>query len=128
MGLMDRLKETAQDVATEAKKAGAQAQGKLEEVALRRKLDDAARELGYLFFRERAKAIPAGSDADSLVSRMRELEEQLDRHDAESGGAGAGASPDPSAGRDDAAEETQPGAAAAQSPPEGRPTDQSSSG
>jgi hypothetical protein len=136
MGLMDRLKETAQDVAGEARKASIQAQGKLGEVQLRRKMDDAARQLGYLVYRERALGTPSGSDADTLVSRMVDLDAQLTRQqeetqqatkgqEAEAGGAADGETPQPSPGQP--MEATEQGAAAPQSPPEGSPTDQESS-
>jgi hypothetical protein len=133
MGLKDKLKEAAQDLATETKKATAQAQGKLEEVTLRRRMDDAARRLGYLVFRERIKGTPTGSDADTLVDQMRVLDEQITRHyRAKATGASAaedsgGASPSSPAGEAEPMPETQPGAAPAQSPPEGAPTDQASS-
>ena len=136
MGLMDRLKETAQDVAGEARKASIQAQGKLSEVQLRRKMDDAARQLGYLFYRERALGTPSGSDADTLVSRMVELDAQLTRQqeetrraarpgEAETGSPTEGITPEPSP--EQPMEATEQGAAAPQSPPEGSPTEQESS-
>jgi hypothetical protein len=131
MGLMDRLKETAQEVASEARKAGSQAQGKLEEIGMRRSLDDSAKQLGYLVYRERTQGTPAGSDADALVDRMRKLEEDLERQrdaaagapEADDGGERESSS---AQAEGDLMEETQPGAAPPQSPPEGRPTDQDS--
>ena len=136
MGLMDRLKETAQDVAGEARKASIQAQGKLSEVQLRRKMDDAARQLGYLVYRERALGTPSGSDADTLVSRMVDLDAQLTRQQEETRqatepeAAGSttstgGGTPEPTP--EQPMEATEQGAAAPQSPPEGSPTDQESS-
>jgi hypothetical protein len=136
MGLMDRLKETAQDVAGEARKASIQAQGKLGEVQLRRKMDDAARQLGYLLYRERALGTPSGSDADTLVNRMVELDAQLTRQqeetrqatkpgEAASEGSTEAGTPEPSP--EQPMEATEQEAAAPQSPPEGSPTDQRSS-
>lgn len=130
MGLRDKLKERAQELASEAKKATSQAQGKLEEVTLRRRMDDAAKQLGYLVYRERTKGTPAGSDADTLVNQMREVDDVLARQAAEArtttGQESSGGAPD--AARDEAPmEKTAPGAAPAQSPPEGSPTDQQSS-
>jgi hypothetical protein len=130
MGLTEKLRERAQELATEAKKATSQAQGKLEEVTLRRRMDDAARQLGYLVYRERTQGTPAGSDADALVNRMRETDDALASHAEQK----RGASGEESSGGAPAAsseqgpmEKTQPGAAPAQSPPEGSPTDQSRS-
>jgi hypothetical protein len=127
MGLMDRLKETAQEVATEARKAGVQAQEKLSEVTLRRSMDDSAKQLGYLVFRERTQGTPAGSDADTLVNRMKDFEEQLERKRAAAQGATKSAASTPERSEGDLMEDTQPGAARPQSPPEGQATDQPTS-
>ena len=126
MGLMDRLRETAQEVAGEARKAGIQAQGKIGEVQLRRRMDDAARQLGYLVFRERTLGTPAGSDADTLVNQIRDLEDQIARQQEETRRATKEEPSTPREG-DDLMEDTKEGAAPAQSPPEGQPTDQPSS-
>ena len=126
MGLMDRLKETAQEVAGEARKATVQAQGKLTEVQLRRKMDDSARQLGYLVYRERTHGTPSGSDADTLVNRMVDLDEQLRRQQEEEHDATKPeATPEPAP--EQPMEATEQGAAAPQSPLEGNPTDQPSS-
>jgi len=114
MGLMDRLRESAQDIAAETKT-------KLEEVGLRRRMDDAAKQLGYLIFRERAKGAPAGSDADTLVNQMRALDEQMAAQPQ--GGEGGGAPPSSS----EPVERTQEGATPPPSPPaEGHRTDRPS--
>ncbi|MFN2489634.1 MAG: hypothetical protein ABR529_07840 [Actinomycetota bacterium] len=130
MGLMDRLKGTAQDVASEARKAGVQAQEKLEEVKSRRKTDETARRLGYLVYRERTAGTPAGSDADALVNEMRELEEQEERRQQAAREQQAeqveATDASPEGADDDLMEETQPGAPPPQSPPEGQTTDQDS--
>lgn len=83
MGLMDKVKETAQEVAGEARKATSQGKTKLEALALRRKMDESARRLGYLVFRERSQGTPAGTDADALVADMHELENQIARSELE---------------------------------------------
>ena len=127
MGLMDRLKETAQEVAGEARKATVQAQGKLGEAQLRRRMDETARQLGYLVYRERALGTPAGSDADTLVNRIAELDEQITRQQEETRLA---TKPEPGSPEETTGppiERTEPGAAPPQSPPEGNPTDQPSS-
>jgi hypothetical protein len=125
MGLMDRLRETAQEVAGEARRAGAQAQGKLGEVTLRRKIDEAARQLGLLVHRERTQGTPAGSDADALVREITQLEQELARRQEETRKATTvGASSTGVSSEGDPMEDTQPGAAPPQSPPEGSPTDQ----
>jgi hypothetical protein len=77
MGFMDKVKAAAQDVAAEAKQATAKAQTKMEQTQTRKKIDDLAKQLGYLVFREKTQGTPAGADADGLVAEMRALEEQL---------------------------------------------------
>ncbi|MGH2754229.1 MAG: hypothetical protein ACRDLB_07310 [Actinomycetota bacterium] len=78
MGFMDKVKSAAQDVATEAKKATAQGKEKLEDMQTKKKMDEAAKKLGYLVYRERTESVPAGSEADSLIQEMTGLQAQLD--------------------------------------------------
>jgi ATP-dependent DNA ligase len=127
MGLMDKLRDTAQEVAEEARKATVQGKGKLEELALRRRMDESARKLGYLVFRERSQGTPSGTEADGLVDDMRELEDQITRsalETAQAAESAARSSTQPEDAGQQTGEKTQPGAAPAQSPPEGSPTDQ----
>jgi hypothetical protein len=78
MGFMDKLKEAAQDVASEAKKATAQGKTKLDQIQTRKKADDAARRLGYLIHAERTKGTTAGAQADRLVAEISSLESALE--------------------------------------------------
>jgi membrane protein involved in colicin uptake len=93
MGLMDKVKAQAQNVAAEAKKATAQAQGKVGQMQLRKKADEAAKQLGYLVHKERTGGAAGGSDADRLVAEITDLERQM----AEEEGAAGSASPEPPA-------------------------------
>jgi hypothetical protein len=77
MGFMDKVKQAAQDVASEAKKATSQAQDKIEEAQTKKKMNEAAQQLGWLAYRERAQGTPAGADADRLISEISSLEQQL---------------------------------------------------
>jgi hypothetical protein len=77
MGFMDKVKAAAQDVATEAKKATSQGKTKLEQGQTRKKIDDLAKQLGYLYYREKTQGTPAGADADKLIADMTALETQL---------------------------------------------------
>lgn len=77
MGLMDKVKAAAQDVATQAKSATAQAQTKIEQTQTRKKADEAAQKLGYLIHRERTEGVPAGAEADALVAQITSLEAEL---------------------------------------------------
>src|SRR5712691_8362320 len=83
MGLLDKVKAVAKDVATEAKKGTATLQGKIEVGQLRKKADEAAKQLGYLIYRERKDGTPAGEEADTLVTEMAQLEEQIKAEQAE---------------------------------------------
>jgi hypothetical protein len=77
MGFIDKLKETAQDVATEAKKATAQGKTKLDQMQTRKKADDAARRLGYLIHAERTKGVPPGEESDRLLAEITQLEAEI---------------------------------------------------
>lgn len=92
MGLMDKVKASAQNVAAEAKKATAQAQGKMEQMQYRKKADEAAKKLGYLIHKERTQGAAAGADADALVQEITDLEAQLA---AEEGASESGSTPAP---------------------------------
>jgi septal ring factor EnvC (AmiA/AmiB activator) len=77
MGFMDKLKEAAQDVATEAKKATAQGKTKLDQMQSRKKADDAAKQLGYLVHAERTKGATPGGEADRLIAELTRLEIEI---------------------------------------------------
>lgn len=77
MGLMDKVKAAAQDVAVQAKSATAQAQTKIEQTQTRKKMDETAQKLGYLIHRERTQGVAPGAEADSLVAQITSLEAEL---------------------------------------------------
>ncbi len=87
MGLLDKVKGVASDVAAGAKKGAGQIQGKFEQSQVRKKADDAAKQLGYLIVGERTGGTPAGTEVDRLVGEIQELERQLAAH-AEGEGSG----------------------------------------
>jgi hypothetical protein len=70
MGFMDKVKQAAQDVTAEAKKATAQGKEKLGEVQTKRKMDDAAKRLGYLSY---AKWTKGESDAEATAAVVAEI-------------------------------------------------------
>lgn len=82
MGLMDKMKAQAQNVAAQAKSAAGQAQDKMEQVQLRKKADEAAKKLGYLIHKERTSGATAGAEADKLVTEISDLERQMTEDDA----------------------------------------------
>jgi len=81
MGFLDKVKEAASDVASEAKKGAGQLKDKTDEFQLRKKRDELAKQLGYLMYKERAKATPAGEDAERIIAEMTEVQAQLDAPD-----------------------------------------------
>ena len=88
MGLMDKVKAQAQNAAAQAKAATAQAQGKVEQIQLRKKADEAAKQLGYLVHKEKTGGGAAGAEADKLVAEISDLERQM-AEDEQGGGASA---------------------------------------
>lgn len=73
MGFLDKLKEAAQEGVEVAKKGAAAAKDKMEDVQLRRKADDAAKQLGYLVVNGEA----SGEEASRLTAEIKDLEAQL---------------------------------------------------
>lgn len=82
MGFMDKVKSAAQDVAQQAKSATSQAQSKIEQTQLKKKMDEAARDLGYLIYKERSEGTAAGAEADKLVEEISSLKAQIEAEDA----------------------------------------------
>jgi hypothetical protein len=89
MGFMDKMKAAAQDAATQAKKATSTAQTKMEEGQVRKKMDETAKNLGYLIYNEKAKGTPAGGQADTYVGEMQGLEQKIQELQAQAAAAQA---------------------------------------
>jgi polyhydroxyalkanoate synthesis regulator phasin len=94
MGLMDKVKAAAQDITAEAKKATAQGKTKLDQAQTRRKMNDAAEQLGYLIYNERSKGTAAGAEADSLVTEIGRLEAEIEALEAEARSTPASTAPE----------------------------------
>ena len=94
MGFMDKVKSATQDVAQQAKKATSSAQSKMEEGQLRKKADEAAKNLGWEVYRERAQGTPS-ANADALVTEIKGLEGQI--AEIQQQAAAAAAAPTPQA-------------------------------
>jgi ubiquinone biosynthesis protein UbiJ len=94
MGFMDKVTAMAQDVAAEAKKAAEVGKVKVDQLQLKRKQDEAAKQLGYLVHTERAKGTPGGAEIDRLIAEISTLQSQIDELDtapsAEGSAAAAG--------------------------------------
>ncbi|MGZ8611798.1 MAG: hypothetical protein ACXWX0_05935 [Actinomycetota bacterium] len=70
MSWLEKVKKVAGDATT-------QVQSKVEHAKTRKKADDAAKQLGYLVFRERTGGAAAGDEADKLVAEIKAAEEAL---------------------------------------------------
>ena len=77
MSFMDRVKATAQEVASEARKGASQARQRMEKAQVRRSADELAKQLGYLIVQERTQGVPVGDQGDRLVSEIVRLQAQL---------------------------------------------------
>ena len=73
MGLFDKLKEAADEGAEALKKAGTAAKEKVEDVQIRRRADELAKQLGYLV----SKTGSVGEDGERLATQVRDLERTL---------------------------------------------------
>jgi hypothetical protein len=90
MGIMDKIKTAAQDVAAEAKKATDKGKTKLDQIQLRKKADEAAKQLGYLVHAERTKGTPAAAEVDRLVIEITKAEAEIAAAEADAQAAPAG--------------------------------------
>ena len=70
MGLLDKVKETAQkgaDLAKEGVKAG---QDKIDEQKLKKKVGDLKEELGGVVYAQKSSTTPEGVDAEAEIARI----------------------------------------------------------
>jgi hypothetical protein len=70
MSWLDKVKKAAGDATT-------QVQSKVEHAKTRKKADEAAKQLGYLVFRERTGGASAGEEVERLVAEIKAAEEAL---------------------------------------------------
>jgi hypothetical protein len=70
MGLLDKVKETAQKGADLAKEGVKVGQDKLDEQKSKRKLDDLKEELGGVVYAQRTGATPEGLDPEVEIARI----------------------------------------------------------
>jgi len=75
MGLLDKVKEVAGSAVEAGKKGAAVAKEKVEDVQLRRKADDLAKQLGYLVV---AGGGSAGPEGETMIAQIKELEAQIE--------------------------------------------------
>jgi len=74
LGILDKMKGAAETAVEVGKKAADVAKEKVEDVQLRRKADDLAKQLGYVVV-ETGRSV--GEEGDKLVAQIKELETQL---------------------------------------------------
>ncbi len=83
MGLLDKVKSTATQAmagtAQVTSQVSTQVSAKVEQVQLRKRADDAARQLGYLLVREREGAALDQAEVDRLVGVVQGAEAQIRR-------------------------------------------------
>jgi uncharacterized protein YcbX len=77
MGFMDKVKQAAADVSAEAKKATAQGKEKLGQAQVRRKMDDAAKRLGYATWEKSKGSVTDEAAINSIIQEMNTLEVEL---------------------------------------------------
>ena len=121
MGFMDKMKAAAQDAATQAKKATSSAQTKMEEGQVRKKMDESAKKLGYLVYRERNEGTPAGTEADTLVGEMKGFEQKIAELQAAAQAESQAATPPPAQEGAPQPGPAAPAAPAAETPPASTP-------
>ena len=74
MGILDKIKEVAGSAVEAGKKAADVAKEKVEDVQIRRKADDLAKQLGYLVV---AGGVSAGEEGDAIAAQIKDLEAQI---------------------------------------------------
>ena len=78
MGRFDKAREAAQKLGEAAKKAGETARDKTHELALQRKFDGLAKDVGELVFRQRQGESGLDAEVDRLISEMSGVRAELD--------------------------------------------------
>jgi len=78
MGRFDKAREAGKKLGEAGKKLGEQARDKTHEMALQRKFDALAKDVGELVFRQRQGESGLDAEIDRVVSEMRGVREELD--------------------------------------------------
>jgi len=80
MGFLDKVKETANKAADQAKHATAVGKEKLEDRNLQKKMNDLLQEIGALIVAEKRNEAPADAHAqiDAKVAEIAEIEKQME--------------------------------------------------
>jgi hypothetical protein len=78
MGRLDKAREAAQKLGEAAQKLGETARDKTHELALQRKFDALAKDVGELVFRQRQGESGLDAEVERLISEMRGVRSELD--------------------------------------------------
>ncbi|MDX6645351.1 MAG: hypothetical protein QOK40_1078 [Miltoncostaeaceae bacterium] len=81
MGRFDKAREAAQKLGESAQKLGETARDKTREIALQRKFDALAKDVGDLVFRQREGESGLDAEIERLVSEMRGVRSEMDALD-----------------------------------------------
>lgn len=81
MGFMDKVRDTAQKGVDAAQKGMGEARERASELALKRRFNGLAEELGTLCFRQREGEVGLEPEIERVTAEMREVVAQLDAED-----------------------------------------------
>jgi hypothetical protein len=89
VGFLDKMKDAATKAADQAKHATNVGKEKLEDVRLKKKIDELCEQIGYLVVAQKRNEAPADVDAqiDAKIAEIAELEKQMDENSVASGEA-----------------------------------------
>jgi hypothetical protein len=78
MGLVDKARDAAKRASEAAQKGASEARDKAQEVALKRRLNGLAEDLGHVVFRQREGETGLDAEVDRLVSEMRGVRAEIE--------------------------------------------------
>ena len=83
MGLLDKVKDAATKATEQAKHGVAVGKEKVEDIKLRKQIDETNASIGALVVQQRRGSAPADADAqiDAAIARITELEAQIESND-----------------------------------------------
>lgn len=81
MGLVDRTREAVRRAGDAAQKGASEAREKAQELALKRKLNTQAEDLGHVVFRQREGEAGLDAEVDRLVAEMRAVRAEIEAHE-----------------------------------------------
>ncbi|MDP3773310.1 MAG: hypothetical protein Q8Q85_03500 [Gemmatimonadales bacterium] len=113
MSIFDRLTSGLDTLGRKANQALDEGKVRVDLVRIRRRKDNAARDLGYLVYRQTKGATPAEGEVEGLTRRIAEAEAEIERLEARVRGVRT----DPKLAAETPPAETTPGATSEAEPP-----------